>query len=62
MYARCVISTLSSNYFLGLQIFEQCIVDEVVVDKGQKVIGVNTSQGQFETGCYVDATGIVRSF
>lgn len=38
---------------------EQCHVDEVLVDKDQKVIGVRTNKGNFETGCYVDATGIV---
>ncbi|KAK6105343.1 Aminomethyltransferase folate-binding domain family protein [Brugia pahangi] len=42
----------------GVQIFEQCFVEEVLVDKEQKVVGVLTNQGQFETGCYVDATGI----
>uniref|UniRef100_A0A1I8EVD5 Pyruvate dehydrogenase phosphatase regulatory subunit, mitochondrial n=1 Tax=Wuchereria bancrofti TaxID=6293 RepID=A0A1I8EVD5_WUCBA len=42
----------------GVQIFERCSVEEVLVDKEQKVVGVLTNQGQFETGCYVDATGI----
>ncbi|MCP9261091.1 hypothetical protein DINM_004181 [Dirofilaria immitis] len=42
----------------GAHIFEQCFIEEIVVDKDQKVIGVLTNQGQFETGCYVDATGI----
>lgn len=45
-----------------MQIFEQCFIEEVIVDKEQKVVGVRTNQGQFETDCYVDATGIVSFF
>ncbi|VDM96933.1 unnamed protein product [Thelazia callipaeda] len=44
----------------GVQVFEQCHVDEVIVDKDQKVTGVRTNKGFFETECYVDATGIAR--
>uniref|UniRef100_A0A0R3RQV8 DAO domain-containing protein n=1 Tax=Elaeophora elaphi TaxID=1147741 RepID=A0A0R3RQV8_9BILA len=42
----------------GVQILEHCFVEEITVDKKQNVVGVHTNQGQFETGCYVDATGI----
>ncbi|VDK61311.1 unnamed protein product [Gongylonema pulchrum] len=37
---------------------EHCRVEEVLTDKEKKVIGVRTNRGTFDTGCYVDATGI----
>ncbi|VDN50114.1 unnamed protein product [Dracunculus medinensis] len=42
----------------GAQFYEHCNVQEILIGNNEEVIGVKTDQGIFETGCFVDATGI----
>lgn len=59
-FSSTLLFSLTADALLGVKIFENSSVQEVIVGEDNRIKCVDTGAGLIETANFVDAAGIVR--